>query len=215
MGNEPGLRERKKQQTRKTISDMATVLFAQRGFDNVTVAEVAEAANVSTKTVFNYFPRKEDLFLDRFPEAAELITRAIRERPPGEEPLTALRRLLLELVRQRHPLCGLDERYRLFWQVVLDSPALRARARELVNELEKLLGSLLAEAADAAPDDPWSRVTAALIVSAFRTSYAIGVGRILAGDSADAVIGDHTALLIRSFDTLERAVAPGAPDAPR
>lgn len=78
-----GLRERKKRQTRSLISDVASGLFVQRGFDNVTVAEVAEAAGVSAKTVFNYFPRKEDLFLDRYPEAVELVTRAVRERAEG------------------------------------------------------------------------------------------------------------------------------------
>lgn len=60
-----GLRERKKWETRRRISDVATGLFFARGFDNVTIAEVAEAAGVSRMTVFNYFPRKEDLFLDR------------------------------------------------------------------------------------------------------------------------------------------------------
>ena len=63
MTNEKGLRERKKLATRRAISDIATGLFMERGFDNVTVAEVAEVANVAKMTVFNYFPRKEDLFL--------------------------------------------------------------------------------------------------------------------------------------------------------
>ncbi|WP_406317740.1 TetR/AcrR family transcriptional regulator [Streptosporangium sp. NBC_01639] len=208
MSNEPGLRERKKLQTRKMISDTASGLFIQRGFDNVTVAEVAEAANVSTKTVFNYFPKKEDLYLDRFPEAAELITRAVRERPEGEEPLAALRRLLLSLLNQRHPLGGIGENYQFFWQVVLDSPALQARARELVDGLEHLLGSLLAEATGADPDDPWPTVAAALVVSAYRAAYIFAARRILAGERPDDVIADHTALLNRSFDALERALAP-------
>ncbi len=208
MSNEPGLRERKKLQTRQTISDIASGLFMLRGFDNVTVAEVAEAAEVSTKTVFNYFPRKEDLFLDRFPEAAELITKAIRERPEGEDPLAALHRQALRLLREGHPLCGVGDGYRSFWKVVLDSPALQARARELTDGLEELLGSLLAEAAGAPPGDPWSRVVAALIVSAYRTVYAVTAGRILAGERAADVIGDHGDLLNRSFDSLRRALSP-------
>lgn len=204
---EPGLRERKKQQTRKAISDVASGLFIQRGFDNVTVAEVAEAADVSTKTVFNYFPKKEDLFLDRFPEAAELITRAVRERPEGEEPLAALRRMLLDLLERRHPLGGVGDGYQFFWQVILDSPALQARARELVDGLEDLLGSLFAETSGAGPGDPWPRVAAALVVSAYRTTYITTARRILAGESFDDVIDDHIALLNRSFDALERALA--------
>src|SRR5438132_3025900 len=85
------LRERKKLRTRQRISAEATLLFMGRGFDNVTVAEVARAAEVSTMTVFNYFPRKEDLFLDRIPEGHELITRAVRDRGPDATPLAALR----------------------------------------------------------------------------------------------------------------------------
>ncbi|MEV8633039.1 TetR family transcriptional regulator [Streptosporangium sp. NPDC051023] len=206
MSNEPGLRERKKLQTRQTISDIASGLFLQRGFDNVTVAEVAEAANVSAKTVFNYFPRKEDLFLDRFPEAAELISGTIRERPEGEEPLAALHRRILELLAQGHPLCAVNDGYRFFWKVVLDSPSLQARARELVDGLEELLGSLLAEAAGAPQGDPWSRVVASLAVSAYRTVYVITADRILAGEHAADIVGDHTDLLNRAFGSLERTL---------
>jgi AcrR family transcriptional regulator len=208
VSDELGLRERKKRQTRQLISDMASGLFVQRGFDNVTVAEVAEAANVSTKTVFNYFQRKEDLFFDRFPQAIDLITRAVRERPEGEEPLAALRRLALELLKERHPLGGVGEGYQFFWQVVLDSPPLQARAREFVEELEGLIGALFAEANGTAPDDPWSRLSAALVVTAYRTAYVVGARRILAGERADDVLDDHIVLLNRSFDSLERALAP-------
>ncbi|MFI6794716.1 TetR/AcrR family transcriptional regulator [Streptosporangium canum] len=214
MSNEPGLRERKKLQTRKLISDVASGLFMRHGFDNVTVAEVAEAAGVSTKTVFNYFPRKEDLFLDRFPEAAELITRAVRERPEGEEPPAALRRLLLDLLERRHPLGGVGDGYQFFWQVILDSPSLRARARELVDGLENLLGVLFAEASGAGPGDPWPRVAAGLAVSAYRTTYIITARRILAGERFDDVIDDHIALLNRSFDALDRALAPAEASPP-
>jgi AcrR family transcriptional regulator len=208
VSDELGLRERKKRQTRQLISDVASGLFIQRGFDNVTVAEVAEAANVSTKTVFNYFQRKEDLFFDRFPQAVDLITRAVRERPVGEEPLAALRRLALELLKERHPLGGVGEGYQFFWQVVLDSPPLQARAREFVEELEGLIGALFAEATGAAPGDPWSRLSAALVVAAYRTAYVVGARRILAGERADDVLDDHIVLLNRSFDSLERALAP-------
>src|ERR1700712_5361728 len=74
---ELGLRERKKRETRQHLSDIATGLFYERGFDAVSVAEVADAAGVSKMTVFNYFPRKEDLFFDRGPELAELFSEAI------------------------------------------------------------------------------------------------------------------------------------------
>ncbi|MET8159195.1 TetR/AcrR family transcriptional regulator [Sphaerisporangium sp. NPDC005289] len=153
MDTDLGLRERKKRQTRQLISDVASGLFLMRGFDNVTVAEVAEAANVSAKTVFNYFPRKEDLFLDRVPEVVELVTRAVRDRPEGRPPLAALRRLIFELLRSGHALSGIREGQQAFWQVILDSPALRARVREALEDLEALIAALLAEATGAGPGD--------------------------------------------------------------
>jgi AcrR family transcriptional regulator len=207
MHNDLGLRERKKLQTRKLISDVASGLFVKRGFDDVTVAEIAQAADVSTKTVFNYFPRKEDLFLDRFPEAVELMTQAVRGRPDGEDAVAALRRLLVDLARQGHPLGWVGGGYQSFWQVVLDSPPLQARARELVDEMESVLGTLLAEATGADPGDPWPRVTAALVVAAIRATYVLTARRILAGERPADVLSDHVALLNRSFDALDRALA--------
>ncbi|MGW5263300.1 TetR/AcrR family transcriptional regulator [Microbispora sp. NPDC004025] len=207
MAETLGLRERKKRQTRSLISDVASGLFIQRGFDNVTVAEVAEAAGVSTKTVFNYFPRKEDLFLDRFPEAVELVTRAVRERAEGESPLSALRRLFLRMLEDGHPIGGIKSGYRVFWQVVLDSPALRARVRELVEEFEDVLADLFAEAAGTDPAQPAQRLAAALVVAAYRTVYVTSVGRIRAGDPAEDVLADHIALLDRAMGAVERAIA--------
>jgi AcrR family transcriptional regulator len=86
-----GLRETKKAETRREIADTAMRLFVQRGFDHVTVAEVAAAARVSEKTVFNYFPTKEDLFFDEVPEREAALVAAIRDRSPGESIVAALR----------------------------------------------------------------------------------------------------------------------------
>src|SRR4029453_6537193 len=96
MSAEPGLRERKKQQTRQLIADTARRLFAERGFDGVTVAEVAREADVAEKTVFNYFPTKEDLFYSRLEACEEELLEAIREREPGQTVLTAFRGFLLK-----------------------------------------------------------------------------------------------------------------------
>src|SRR5882757_4729473 len=85
-----GLRERKKRATRKLISDIATRLFDERGFDQVTVDEVAVAANVSKMTVFNYFPRKEHLFFDRSDDAQQLLRNALGNRG-RRSPIAALR----------------------------------------------------------------------------------------------------------------------------
>src|ERR671929_2130349 len=95
MSQELGLRERKKQQTRQLIADTARRLFAERGFEQVTVAEVARAADVSEQTVFNYFPTKEDLVYWRLGSFEEELLATIRERQSGESALAAFRRFLL------------------------------------------------------------------------------------------------------------------------
>ncbi|EYT80799.1 TetR family transcriptional regulator, partial [Streptomyces sp. Tu 6176] len=213
---EPGLRERKKRETRQRISDVATGLFVERGFDEVTVAEIARAAEVSPMTVFNYFPRKEDLFLDRIPEAVDLVAEAVRGRAPGEHPLTALRRLALGLLDTGHPLSGARARFRPFLYVVAASPALRARAREAVDEVEHALAEALAETA---PDVPDPRLLAALAIAAYRAVGTGTVARLLADTDAtpedatpeDALAEDHRLRLTAAFDALDRAFAPPAP----
>jgi AcrR family transcriptional regulator len=91
-----GLRERKKAATRQAISDIATRLFERDGFERVTVAEIAAAASVSVKTVFNYFGSKEDLFFDRADELREAMLRTLRERGPGVSATAAMRPALLD-----------------------------------------------------------------------------------------------------------------------
>src|ERR671924_1724037 len=95
MDDQPGLRERKKQQTWGLIAQTARRLFQERGFDAVTVADVARAADVSRKTVFNYFPTKEDLFYSGLELFEAQLIEAVRDRPPGESVLTAFRRIVL------------------------------------------------------------------------------------------------------------------------
>jgi len=197
------LRERKKAETRQRIADVATVMFVTRGFDNVTIAEVAAAADVSKVTVFNYFARKEDIFFDRYPQAEELLTAAVRDRSADESPLQALRRLFVELAEQQHPLGGFHERYPPFWHTVVASPALRARAREAVDELQALLGRLIAETSD----DPTPAITAAVTMAAYRAVYTESLARMLAGDSAAEVTADHIAAVNRAFDRIAAGLA--------
>src|SRR5256885_16385189 len=87
---EPGLRERKKTRTRELIAKTARTLFAERGFEAVTVAEIAQAAEVSQQTVFNYFPTKEDLVYWRLEAFEAELLAAIRDRPEGEPVIVAV-----------------------------------------------------------------------------------------------------------------------------
>src|SRR5690606_3540450 len=176
-----GLRERKKRETRQRIADVAMGLFMTRGFDEVTVAEVARAADVSVNTVFNYFGTKEDLFADRqgFAEAAPV--EVLRSRKPGESAVRAFRRDFLEAIETRSWRYGLQEGADLFARMVGESPALVAKMREIHQRREDALAAALADELDADPDDLAPRLVAAHILTTTRLLSAHAVRRIQAG----------------------------------
>jgi AcrR family transcriptional regulator len=210
------LRERKKRETRQMLSEVATRLFAARGFDKVTVAEIAAAANVSKMTVFNYFPRKEDLLFDRQEEAQQLLAAAVRQRRPGETAVAALRRLALDLLAQRHPLSGLRDGSQWFWKLVAESPTLVGRVREVREELEGSLARVLAEEAGAGIDDPRCQLVAGAIISAFGITHRAAQQRLRAGEAADAIYPDVTRQIEALFDVIEHgADAPAGSGTPR
>ncbi|ARX86456.1 TetR/AcrR family transcriptional regulator [Streptomyces alboflavus] len=146
-----GLRERKKRQTKQRISDIATGLFVEHGFVTVTVAEIADAADVSVNTVYNYFPAKEDLFLDRGVEMVDRLSRWVRGRRVGESPAAAVLRELRVLVEGVSPTVGLFAGYADFMKVIAESPALRSRLWALQQESLKDLETTLREEAGPVP----------------------------------------------------------------
>ncbi|MBB5935772.1 TetR/AcrR family transcriptional regulator [Streptomyces zagrosensis] len=149
-----GLRERKKRQTRQHISDMATGLFLERGFDAVTIAEIAAAADVSVNTVYNYFPAKEDLFFDRSMGVIDRLPRYVRGREPGESAaLSVLRQFRFE-VECVSPTVGLFDGYDRFMRVIEGAHALKARLWYLQQEVIESVERTLREEAGAAADDP-------------------------------------------------------------
>ncbi|WP_224366061.1 TetR/AcrR family transcriptional regulator [Hyalangium versicolor] len=159
----PGLRERKKQQTRLAISQVATRMFIERGFDHVTIAEVAEAAEVSVNTIFNYFSTKEELFFDRGEEGVEALCRIIKERREGESALDALHRVFRQVVKgDSGPLRV--QNMKPFIATIEASPALRARARLLLEQSEARLAQTLIEETGLQPDDPTARSVAAMVM---------------------------------------------------
>lgn len=161
------LRESKKKATRQRISDVATALFFARGFDAVTVDEIAAAAQVSKMTIFNYFARKEELILDREDDLKLLpFQRALRARPSGQGPVDALRTLVAEMNRQKHPICHISSLVTDWWRVVEASPALMARMRELGDEAA---AGLAAELGGTAPSGAM-RLMAGMIVLTVRTA---------------------------------------------
>lgn len=195
----PRTGERGGPQTRAKILEIAHVLFLERGYDAVTVAEVARAAGVSSVTVFNHFPRKEDLFLDRSDDAVALLRAAVRDRGDGVDVLASLRAMTMTLIDERQPLSGVDPRSIRFFATVAASPALIARAREIAAELQRILAEELA-------GDPGFDGDAVLLAALFLAGYAAVLtqtaGLVLGGASPDAVVDDHRARFERLFAML-------------
>jgi AcrR family transcriptional regulator len=136
-----GLRETKKLRTRQEIAEKAMGLFVKRGFDHVTVAEVAAAAEVSEKTVYNYFPTKEDLFFDEVPDRERALVEAVQNRRPGESVAAALERL-------QAAACGrmCSEGFATFARIIEESPALQAKELEVMARFtDALAGAIQSE----------------------------------------------------------------------
>jgi AcrR family transcriptional regulator len=200
-----GLRALKKRQTRENISDHATRLFLERGFDAVTIAEIAAAAQVSKMTVTNYFPRKEDLALDLHDVFVQLPAQTVRQREPGESALAALRRAYLAAVAEHDPIIGFSGPQ--FARMIMDSPALVAYLRGFHDDREKALAAVLAEETGAEPDDITPRVAAAQLAGVLRLLFEETVRLTLAGQSNDEIARAITENAHTAFAALEPALA--------
>lgn len=193
-----GRRERKKAELRTRISEVATALFLERGFDDVSVSEIAEAADVARPTVFAHFARKEDLLFDRYPEAEALVVAAVNDRPAGTSAVAALSDLLVRLAGEGHPLAAMRGRFTRFWEVVAESRALQSRARELLDHLEQAIAAAMAKTGVPDPN-----LTAALTVAAYRTVHLESIRRIFAGDDANVVAADHRERIRAALSTVD------------
>jgi AcrR family transcriptional regulator len=187
----PGLRERKKQLTRQAILDTAQAMFVERGYDGVTVAEIADAVNIAAKTVFVYFPSKEDLVFDGEADMRERIVARIRDRAPGETPLYAMRGLMAELMAES----GADVVAELArWRRMMgDSAVLQSRMRLLWERFEDALAAALAEEAGRERYDPVSRVAAAQLIMIFRLGASeeiLGYARARPSEAQRAAVQD-------------------------
>jgi AcrR family transcriptional regulator len=195
-----GLRERKKRLMRQQISDVATALFIARGFDRVTVAQVAEIVGVSEKTIYNYFPTKESLVFDQVDEGISRLAGALRERPAEESPTRAI---LRELAEQNRELAELPEQsHRLlprFAAMVAETPALRAAWLEVQDRLATVVTAELARQAELDPREPEPAIAARAIGGLAGLALQSRLRHVEAG------LGG-TALVAAIDEDLERAV---------
>lgn len=171
MSTPTDLRSRKRLATRRAISLAADRLFWERGFDNVTVDEIAAAAEVGRMTVFNHFPRKEDMFFDRDEEGREALRAALRQRDPGIAPTETLRLLAHRLIAEQAPYLEFSARSQRFVGTVEGSETLKARARAIRDELERLVATALAESTGREAADPDARLAAGLQVATWAVAF--------------------------------------------
>jgi AcrR family transcriptional regulator len=205
-----GLRERKKQQTRDRIRSVARELFVERGFDRVTVAEVALAADVSEATAFNYFPTKEDLFFGGLEEFEEQLLDTIRSRGPGEPVLTAFGRFVLQprgLLAAKDP--DSVERLASITRVIDRSPALLAREQQIFSHFTDSLAALLAAEQGVTDDaiEPW--VLANALMGVHRALVAYTRHLIVSGARNPTLSRDVRAQGRAALGALERGLADG------
>lgn len=200
--SESGLRERKKQRMYRDVSDIAVRMFIERGFDEVSVAEVAAAAEISKPTLFRYFPAKEDLVLHRLAdherEPAEVVTAG---RARGLAPVEALRLHFLAGLEAHDPVTGLNDhpQVREYYALLYGTPSLVARLYGFLERSEEALGEALG-------GDLAARLAAGQIIAVRRILALDNWRRIAEGEPVEEVQADAVAAAERAFGVLAAAV---------
>ncbi|MFI6251847.1 TetR family transcriptional regulator [Streptomyces sp. NPDC051016] len=180
-----GLREQKKRQLRQRLSDTATDMFLERGFDAVRVAEIAQACGVSEKTVFNYFPTKESLILDRGETTMAALRAGLAD--PDHTPVEAVLRILSgELSAMTSWIAAQDDpahataMIRRFGALTRSAPSLRAYHRDMTDRLVTVAAEVLARRTHGSPDDPEPQIAATALLGLWSIQFQ-SLGRHLNG----------------------------------
>jgi AcrR family transcriptional regulator len=206
-----GLRELKKEQTRQLIADTAWQLFADRGFDKVSVAEVARAAQVAEATVFNYFPSKEDLFYSRLESFWARLADAVSARPAGQPVLDAFRHALQAEAGLLGQLESGDPdaltRLRTVSRIVAASPALLAREQQVMSRAASDLAARLAAETGASAGDLRPRVVANALLGVHRALIDYVRGRVLADDTPTSLAAEVRERSTEAFGLLGHGLA--------
>ncbi|MEV1242339.1 TetR family transcriptional regulator [Nonomuraea sp. NPDC049750] len=213
MTNEPGLRERKKQRTHAAISEAAIELFLRYGYDQVSVAQVAEAAEVSRRTLFAYFPAKEDLVVQRFADHETESARVVESRAADVTPLEALRVHYLDALARRDPASGLNDIPAIvaLYRMVFETSSLAARMHRFQAAAEHALAGALRETAGV--DELSARVAAVQIQAVHWTLTIDNAMRLAGGESADERYPGAVSDAERAYALLANGLGHlGAPD---
>jgi AcrR family transcriptional regulator len=206
----PDRRTRKRLANRQAISDVATSLFMEHGFDQVTVDQIADAADMGRMTVFNHFPRKEDMFFDREREPYDLAFAALRDRGEATSAIEAMRLLAHRLIETGNPVLPLLSATRRFVATALASEALKARVRQMRCAFEVELAGLLANTAQRPANDPEAQLIAALVVATWSVAFAQGYEVVIREDD-EVAAGE---IFLRLIDQGIGAVSAGMAETP-
>jgi AcrR family transcriptional regulator len=199
----PGLRERKRRKTRETIIKVALELFVERGYEETTIAEIADAAEISPRTIFAYFPSKEDILFYDMPEALERLAQVLRDRPEGATALDALRDFIagtLSPASEEEHNVALRRR-----TVIAANEMLRRNQRARLAPFEQLMAEAIAKDLRAGPDDIRPRMIAAALVtalSAIREHDRVTSPELASPEQVMAVIDDVMGFLRGGLEAL-------------
>jgi AcrR family transcriptional regulator len=196
----PGLRERKKLQTREKIASVALQLFAANGYEQTTLAEIADAADVSKRTIFAYFDSKEDILFCDEPEHFERLKEKLEQRPPAATTFDTLREFVFSLDWD-------DENAMLRKKIVGTDEGLRRSERARSARIERLIEESIAKDLDAAPDDVRPPLVAASMTAALMTvrdRLEAGPDEALSGEQAIAILDEVLAFLQSGLEGLRR-----------
>jgi AcrR family transcriptional regulator len=194
-----GLRETKKLQTRQAIAAAGMRLFVTRGFDQVTVADIAQEAGVSEKTVFNYFPKKEDVFFDEVPERLEALADAVRQRRAGESLVAAMHdHHASQCARLASP------GFAHFARAIDNSPALQAKEVEVMAQYTGVLAATIREELGLHPAD--AQIAANLLMSVHWQFFRNARAHALAGRSGPTAVRRLRRDLERAYRLLEHGL---------
>ena len=202
---DPGLRERKKQRTREAIVAAALQLFEERGFDETTIADIAEAADIAPRTFFGYFPSKEDVVFADFPETVEALSARLDDRADDETAIDAIRSWIDEVLEEIELR---DERERCRKRVIGQSEALAAHNRALMGQVEGLLAGHIARDLGDRPDDVRPHMIASAVIGTLTAIDVKGAddgGSRPTKEEASAMVDDALRFLQGGIEALRRS----------
>jgi AcrR family transcriptional regulator len=202
VDQQPGLRQRKKDATRQQLARAALDLFEEHGFDNVSCAQIADTAEVSKKTLFNYFSLKADLVLEAGKQRVYEPAAVVRGRDAGQTPHGAVREYLLKALAERRAMSGLSDHpdaLRLT-RLIHTTPTIAERERQYQDESQRLLAEALIE--EGSPELA-ARLISAQIHAVMQTLVAENARRVMAGDTPDDVYPDAVTNTDQAFRLLE------------